>query len=247
MRKLCVHDFDTVQLTAITTYAYLKSKQAQGCPLTPNEANLLEESFHPTPLSMLLNSHRKHPYIVTDKGFDTTLDLEGYVMGMAKRAVAESDGTIACDMNDLFCEVLSKIPAVPTTPQNVPVILSNAELLLNRSILVFTAINTEYGTIVKCYAYRTLSYDDLMNRIPSIGDGIRAVIASAGEKPEWDHIVQYNGLWEDLMYVYCCSIFGIDYEIVFRNNEYNLPPFLRDRLIADVKDILPVLKETFYD
>lgn len=65
--------------------------------------------------------------------------------------------------------------------------------------------------------------------------------------PLSNQIVRCNGLWEDVMYSYCRSVFGIDYELLFRNNDQNLPPILRDKIIEDIKNILPLLKETYYD
>ena len=49
------------------------------------------------------------------------------------------------------------------------------------------------------------------------------------------------------MYSYCRSVFGIDYELLFRNNDQNLAPLLRDKIIEDIKNILPLLKEKYYD
>lgn len=62
-----------------------------------------------------------------------------------------------------------------------------------------------------------------------------------------NQIVRCNGLWEDVMYSYCRSVFGIDYELLFRNNDQNLPPLLRDKIIKDIENILPLLKEKYYD
>ena len=247
MRKLSVNDLHPVIITEFATYAYLKSKQAHGDPLTQNESELLTEVFHTTPLSMLFNSRRTHQFVVNGNGFDTLLDLEKLVNSVMAGIAKNHGSEVECDRNYLFCEILSKIPPLPTTPQLIPLIKSNVEVRPDGTLGIFTGISTEYGTIIKYYQYQTLTYDELMEDIPHIGDGIQMVLKTSATKPEWNQIVRCNGLWEDVMYSYCRSVFGIDYELLFRNNDQNLPPILRDKIIEDIKNILPLLKEKYYD
>lgn len=236
-KKISIVDFySSDSLTAILTYAFLRKKEQSGYVLTEDEKDLLYNNVHKTFLSMAFNNNYYYPCNKIPQGFETKLNLGAFVkyLIISQNKYQTGQGLfIECDIQNILDEALSMIPAGSMFPQKTRAVQVNTVKFSEDKIVLIARIDTEFGTIVKGYAYKPVTMELIRKYYPDFINNL--------EK----NVYQSNKILLKFDFIYTAGrvIFDNDFEPLFYGQLRNVPKDMCNKIICDLENLIKTLTE----
>lgn len=230
--NLSMKDFySSEQITAILTYTYLKYKEQAGYPLTADEKDLLYNKEHQTFLSMAFNNNGYYPCSPALNGFKTHLDLESFVKCMVIEKMnshEQSDLFVECNIQQIFQEALSMIPAGFIEPKFTRTVQFNTVKYSEDKIVLVARIDTEFGTIVKGYVFIPPTMERFRKYCPDFVVNIENKVYQN----------RFMKLMNDMNYAIGRTLFDNDFEPLFYGDASNIPREMYSAVKFDYTEII---------
>ncbi len=223
------------ELTGILTYAYLENKEQAGYPLTQNEKDLLYNKEHQTFLSMAFNNNGYYPCSHAPQGFITHLDLESFVKCMVIEKMnshGQPDLFVECNIQQIFQEALSMIPAGFIEPKYTRTVQFNTVKFSEDKNVLVARIDTEFGTIVKGYVFIPPTIERIRKCCPEF-------VANLENKFYQNRFVN---LMCDTNYAIGRTLVGNDFEPLFYGDLSQIPKEMYDSGKFDYMEIIRLSK-----